>query len=137
MPLSVQQAAHVKVCYYLFPFSTDLCFAVSSHPSHCKFCIAGTVVDCSDQRLTEIPTPLPTVTTDLILSNNAIKIIKSQSFANVPQLQKLDLSHNEISEVEAGAFLGCSNLLELQLTDNKLTKLKASMFTGIPGLRTL
>ncbi|XP_037574945.1 protein slit isoform X1 [Dermacentor silvarum] len=98
----------------------------------------GTIVDCSRKGLREIPTDLPTFTTELRLNDNHIvKVRNSGIFKKLPNLNKLDLRNNAISEIEDNAFLGAEQLADLLLTENKLKQVRAKMFSGLIRLKTL
>ncbi|PWA18705.1 hypothetical protein CCH79_00005511 [Gambusia affinis] len=87
------------------------CFQDLVCPERCR--CEGTVVDCSNLKLTRIPPHIPEHTTDLNLSNNKLR------------------------DLREGAFDGAAGVLELLLTGNKLTALQGRMFRGLSGLKTL
>ncbi|CAN8023631.1 unnamed protein product [Ixodes persulcatus] len=98
----------------------------------------GTIVDCSRKSLREIPSDLPTFTTELRLNDNHItKVRNSGIFKKLPKLIKLDLRNNAIADIEDNAFLGAEQLADLLLMENKLRQVRPKMFSGLSSLRTL
>ncbi|CAB1325197.1 unnamed protein product [Coregonus sp. 'balchen'] len=87
------------------------CFQDLVCPEKCR--CEGTVVDCSNLKLTKLPPHIPEHTTDLNLSNNKLR------------------------DIREGAFDGAGGVLEMLLTGNKLQALQGRMFRGLTGLKTL
>ncbi|KAI9562208.1 hypothetical protein GHT06_013173 [Daphnia sinensis] len=107
-----------------------------SCPAECS--CKGTIVDCSNKGLKEIPRELPLYTTELILNDNQIVRIKADGmFRDLPNLLKVDLRRNQISAIENGAFEGANTLVELNLAENIIQEIHNKMFTGLVSLRTL
>ncbi|KZS07806.1 SLIT protein [Daphnia magna] len=107
-----------------------------SCPAECS--CKGTIVDCSNKGLKEIPRELPLYTTELILNDNQIVRIKADGmFRDLPNLLKVDLRRNQISAIENGAFEGANTLLDLNLAENIIQEIHNKMFTGLVSLRTL
>uniref|UniRef100_A0A8C6KRP6 Slit homolog 3 (Drosophila) n=1 Tax=Nothobranchius furzeri TaxID=105023 RepID=A0A8C6KRP6_NOTFU len=112
------------------------CFQDLVCPEKCR--CEGTVVDCSNLKLTRLPPHIPEHTTDLRLNDNEIAILEATgTFKKLPNLRKINLSNNKLKDVREGAFDGASGVLELLLTGNKLTGLQGRMFKGLSGLKTL
>lgn len=112
------------------------CFMELLCPDQCR--CEGTVVDCSSQKLTRIPSHLPEYVTDLRLNDNEISVLEATGiFKKLPSLRKINLSNNRIKEVREGAFDGASGVQELLLTGNRLEAAHGRMFRGLSGLKTL
>lgn len=112
------------------------CFQDLVCPEKCR--CEGTVVDCSNLKLTRIPPHIPEHTTDLRLNDNEIAILEATgTFKKLPNLKKINLSNNKLRDIREGAFDGGVGVLELLLTGNKLTGLQGRMFRGLGGLKTL
>uniref|UniRef100_A0A674MXI3 Slit homolog 3 (Drosophila) n=1 Tax=Takifugu rubripes TaxID=31033 RepID=A0A674MXI3_TAKRU len=112
------------------------CFQDLVCPEKCR--CEGTVVDCSNLKLTRVPPHVPEHTTDLRLNDNEIVVLEATGlFKKLPNLRKINLSNNKLRDIREGAFDGASGVLELLLTGNKLTGLQGRMFRGLSGLKTL
>ncbi|CAB1431029.1 unnamed protein product, partial [Pleuronectes platessa] len=112
------------------------CFQDLVCPEKCR--CEGTVVDCSNLKLTRLPPHIPEHTTDLRLNDNEIAVLETAgTFKKLPNLKKINLSNNKLRDIREGAFDGAGGVLELLLTGNKLTGLQGRMFRGLIGLKTL
>uniref|UniRef100_A0A3B5M6B5 Uncharacterized protein n=1 Tax=Xiphophorus couchianus TaxID=32473 RepID=A0A3B5M6B5_9TELE len=108
------------------------CFQDLVCPERCR--CEGTVVDCSNLKLTRIPPHIPEHTTDLRLNDNEISVLEAAgTFRKLPNLKKINLSNNKLRDLREGAFDGSAGVLELLLTGNKLTALQGRMFRGLSG----
>uniref|UniRef100_A0A3B5MD32 Uncharacterized protein n=1 Tax=Xiphophorus couchianus TaxID=32473 RepID=A0A3B5MD32_9TELE len=106
------------------------CFQDLVCPERCR--CEGTVVDCSNLKLTRIPPHIPEHTTDLRLNDNEISVLEAAgTFRKLPNLKKINLSNNKLRDLREGAFDGSAGVLELLLTGNKLTALQGRMFRGL------
>ncbi|KAJ8015241.1 hypothetical protein DPEC_G00024090 [Dallia pectoralis] len=115
---------------------TGDCFQDLVCPEKCR--CEGTVVDCSNLKLTKLPPHLPEHTTELRLNDNDISVLDAAgSFKKLPNLKKINLSNNKLRDIREGAFDGAAGVLELLLTGNKLQALQGRMFRGLTGLKTL
>ncbi|GAA6099214.1 slit homolog 3 protein [Tachysurus ichikawai] len=115
---------------------TGECFQDLVCPERCR--CEGTVVDCSNLKLTSIPPHLPEHTTDLRLNDNEILSLDTMgAFKKLPNLRKINLSNNKLREIREGVFDGAGGVLELLLTGNKLQAVQGRMFRGLSGLKTL
>uniref|UniRef100_A0A6Q2WUL9 Slit homolog 3 (Drosophila) n=1 Tax=Esox lucius TaxID=8010 RepID=A0A6Q2WUL9_ESOLU len=115
---------------------TGECFQDLVCPEKCR--CEGTVVDCSNLKLTKLPPHLPEHTTELRLNDNDISILEAVgSFKKLPNLKKINLSNNKLRDIREGAFDGAAGVLELLLTGNKLQAIQGRMFRGLTGLKTL
>ncbi|XP_055963938.1 slit homolog 3 protein [Sorex fumeus] len=120
---------------YRSRFSSS-CFMDLVCPEKCR--CEGTVVDCSNQKLSRIPSHLPEYVTDLRLNDNEISVLEATGiFKKLPNLRKINLSNNKIKEVREGAFDGAASVQELMLTGNQLETVHGRMFRGLSGLKTL
>ncbi|XP_057705613.1 slit homolog 3 protein isoform X1 [Corythoichthys intestinalis] len=112
------------------------CFQDLVCPDKCR--CEGTMVDCSNLKLSRIPAHIPEHTTDLRLNDNEIVILEATGmFKKLMNLRKINLSNNKLRDIREGTFDGASGVLELLLTGNKLTGLHGRMFRGLTGLKTL
>ncbi|KAJ3587211.1 hypothetical protein NHX12_010809 [Muraenolepis orangiensis] len=112
------------------------CFQDLVCPERCR--CEGTVVDCSNLKLTNVPQHIPEHTTDLRLNDNDIGVLEATGmFKKLPNLKKINLSNNKLRDIREGAFDGAGGVLELLLTGNKLTGLQGRMFRGLIGLKTM
>uniref|UniRef100_A0A672MSH2 Slit homolog 3 protein-like n=1 Tax=Sinocyclocheilus grahami TaxID=75366 RepID=A0A672MSH2_SINGR len=112
------------------------CFQDLVCPERCR--CEGTVVDCSNLKLTKTPPHLPEHTTDLRLNDNEISVLEATgAFKKLPNLRKINLSNNKLRDIREGAFDGAGGVLELLLTGNKLQSVSGRMFKGLSGLKTL
>nr|XP_022340062.1 slit homolog 2 protein-like isoform X3 [Crassostrea virginica] len=104
-----------------------------------KQCVClGTVVDCSNRKLTQIPENIPIYTTKLQLQNNQIEKIEANGlFSRLVNLQVLDLSGNRLQEIEEGTFNGAKKLIDVNLSSNRIGKLSATSLRGLETVRTL
>ncbi len=96
----------------------DTCFAASENcPKGCQCRGRGRLVDCSNQRLREVPHDLPKETEELVLSDNHIERIPALGLFNrLPKLKVLDFSRNKIAVIEDGAFEGANSISKLYVT---------------------
>ncbi|XP_013927605.1 PREDICTED: slit homolog 3 protein-like, partial [Thamnophis sirtalis] len=112
------------------------CFMDLICPEKCR--CEGTFVDCSNQKLTRLPSHLPEYTTDLRLHDNDISILEATGiFKKLPSLRKINLSNNKIKEIREGTFDGAAGVQELMLTGNQLESVHGRMFRGLTGLKML
>uniref|UniRef100_A0A8D0L6P3 Slit guidance ligand 3 n=1 Tax=Sphenodon punctatus TaxID=8508 RepID=A0A8D0L6P3_SPHPU len=115
---------------------TGECFMDLVCPEKCR--CEGTIVDCSNQKLTRLPNHLPEYVTDLRLNDNDISILEATGiFKKLPSLRKINLSNNKIKEIREGTFDGAAGVQELMLTGNQLESVQGRMFRGLMGLKTL
>ncbi|XP_070557421.1 slit homolog 2 protein-like [Ptychodera flava] len=101
-------------------------------PSTC-YC-SGTTVDCSNQRLREIPSGIPTNTTILRLERNLLTHIGNDSFTGLSKLTDLYMHSNRIEEVAVGAFTDLCRLSILDLYANSIRSLPQTVFLGLDDL---
>ncbi|XP_023650749.2 slit homolog 3 protein [Paramormyrops kingsleyae] len=112
------------------------CFQDLVCPDRCR--CEGTVVDCSNLKLTHVPAHLPDHTTDLRLNDNDIAVLEATvTFKKLPNLRKINLSNNKLRDIREGAFEGAGSIQDLLLTGNRLQSVHGRMFKGLTGLKTL
>uniref|UniRef100_A0A7M4EB54 Slit guidance ligand 3 n=1 Tax=Crocodylus porosus TaxID=8502 RepID=A0A7M4EB54_CROPO len=112
------------------------CFMDLVCPEKCR--CEGTIVDCSNQKLSRLPSYLPEYTTDLRLNDNDISVLEATGlFKKLSKLRKINLTNNKIKEIREGTFDGASGVQELILTQNQLESVHGRMFRGLTGLKTL
>ncbi|XP_060530287.1 leucine-rich repeats and immunoglobulin-like domains protein 3 [Cylas formicarius] len=73
----------------------------------------------------------------LLLNNNRITKLTSNSLADLTALKTLDLSHNALHFFAKGLFDSLSNLEYLNLANNPLTNPASGTFRGLKSLREL
>uniref|UniRef100_G1U3M9 Leucine-rich repeat and transmembrane domain-containing protein 1 n=1 Tax=Oryctolagus cuniculus TaxID=9986 RepID=G1U3M9_RABIT len=105
-------------------------------PEKCH-CHSSRFVDCSQQRLAEVPSDLPPQTLTLHLQDNQIHQLPAFAFRSVPQLMTLNLANNSLSNLAPGAFHGLQHLEVLNLTHNSLLSLDSTLSHSLPQLREL
>ncbi|CAJ0947071.1 unnamed protein product, partial [Mesorhabditis belari] len=96
-----------------------------------------TIVRCSSQNHTAIPTGVPMDTTELLLDSNSITKIEQKELIGLQNLIKLDLSNNRITSIENDTFASLPKLSTLILSYNKIQCLAERAFTGMTNLRIL
>ncbi|KAI6200949.1 Slit-like protein 2 protein [Aphelenchoides besseyi] len=107
------------------------CIIDNSCPASC-IC-HRTVVDCSDRRLTQIPSHIPQFTTELRLNRNRLSSVGvMDGLRHLTKLERLDLSENLIENVETNALHGLHSLRELNLSSNRLRRFSSDAF-GFPA----
>ena len=74
---------------------------------------------------------------ELHLSDTCIKFIDNTLFSNLIKLKKLDLNGNQIESIEENSFSNLHNLEYLDLSWNRLTSLSAKSFAGLDNLKEL
>jgi Leucine-rich repeat (LRR) protein len=67
----------------------------------------------------------------LLLSNNQIKRLKSQTFIGLDNMETLDLQKNKIMDLEINTFKHLTNLKSLNLSHNKLYNLTSGVFNDL------
>uniref|UniRef100_A0A7M4EA53 Slit guidance ligand 3 n=1 Tax=Crocodylus porosus TaxID=8502 RepID=A0A7M4EA53_CROPO len=138
-----QIKSHKFRCSEQYLINTDFrskfsgkCFMDLVCPEKCR--CEGTIVDCSNQKLSRLPSYLPEYTTDLRLNDNDISVLEATGlFKKLSKLRKINLTNNKIKEIREGTFDGASGVQELILTQNQLESVHGRMFRGLTGLKTL
>ncbi|CAL1538125.1 unnamed protein product, partial [Lymnaea stagnalis] len=91
--------------------------------------------DCSDRRLTSVPTDLPRNITKLVLYNNSIQSVPNNTFCNGSclycRLGALVLAGNKISRLELDSFRCLPRLSYLNLKHNDLRMKNGTFPSGV------
>ncbi|XP_035769669.1 slit homolog 3 protein [Neolamprologus brichardi] len=111
------------------------CFQDLVCPEKCR--CEGTVVDCSNLKLTRIPPHIPEHTADLNLSNNKLKDIREGAFDGAGGVLELLLTGNKLTGLQGRMFRGLSGLKTLMLRSNQISCIDNSTFTGLSSVRLL
>ena len=94
---------------------------------------SNVVVDCTSAELNSVPRGIPPSVTHLILDDNSISTITSDSFGSgLPNLAFLSVRGNRLETVEKKAFRSLTSLSTLNLYNNSLKhkdSLPSSVFT--------
>ncbi|XP_051904203.1 leucine-rich repeat-containing protein 4B [Hippocampus zosterae] len=109
----------------------------TSCPGRCTCSNQASRVICTRQSLDDVPDSISVNTRYLNLQENAIQVIKSDTFKHLRHLEILQLSKNQIRQIEVGAFNGLPNLNTLELFDNHLTLVPSHAFEYLSKLREL
>lgn len=99
-------------------------------------------VDLSSNKMKEIPLDLFLPKNHKFLSTvhfstNDLKIIKSETFSNIPHLTSVVLFGNKISTIEYNAFQNCPYLHTIVLSKNNLTVISTSAFFNLSRLSSI
>ncbi|XP_051925349.1 leucine-rich repeat-containing protein 4B [Hippocampus zosterae] len=111
--------------------------AAPSCPAPCSCSNQASRVICTRKTLDQVPESISENTRYLNLQENAIQVIKSDTFKHLRHLEILQLSKNRIRQIEVGAFNGLPNLNTLELFDNHLTVVPSQAFEYLSKLREL
>lgn len=113
-----------------------VCDKKASCPEKCT--CTRSVVRCSSAGLKQIPSDIPSDTTELYVDHNNIQEIRPDVISSLPKhLQRLDLSDNQIVSLPSKAFTNLTKLTGLFLTFNKLKCIQADSFEGLDELLVL
>ncbi|VDI76812.1 Hypothetical predicted protein [Mytilus galloprovincialis] len=98
----------------------------------------GSVIcDCQSQYRKLIPQHCPKNTTDLLLANNNLGILRGLAFAKYTKLRQLDVYNCSITAIEKSAFGNMVSLISLNLFSNPMQKFRRNVFASIGGLQYL
>uniref|UniRef100_A0A0V0J6I3 EGF-like domain-containing protein n=1 Tax=Schistocephalus solidus TaxID=70667 RepID=A0A0V0J6I3_SCHSO len=113
--------------------------SVCPKPTSCpKPCVCkNDQVDCSYNRLREVPLGIPEDTKDLFLEHNEITWIHSERIERLTKLETLILSYNSIMEIPPGLFTKLRKLKSLILNNNKIQCIHPQAFAGLKQLKVL
>ncbi len=118
------------------------CYCRSICPRQCR-CYFDTnlkqnVIDCSSLGLTDVPLEKSESATDMRLSANSFKFLKSHAFFGFVQLKFLYLQDNQISYIAADSFEDLKGSLQMiNLAGNSLEFLSGNEFSGLNNLEVL
>ena len=120
------------VCPYKFSCSPKTCECCEFRECDCSFncpknCKCSRdyqhsfdIVDCTSVSLNSVPLNLPTLTTEMLLSNNNLKRLQPYQFFGRFRVNKIDLSRNQLGFIEENSFHGLTQLITLSLSYNHL-----------------
>nr|ABB59075.1 variable lymphocyte receptor A [Eptatretus stoutii] len=94
-------------------------------------------VDCSNIKLTAIPSNIPTDTDRLVLNYNKLRELEPTAFHGLSKLTLLSLQGNKLRTLPAGVFDELKNLETLYLYQNQLTSLPPGIFDKLTKLTWL
>ncbi|XP_063416634.1 toll-like receptor 2 [Mytilus trossulus] len=97
------------------------------------------IAHCENQGFTSVPGNLSRDISELILSNNSIRMLQNDSFLHYTKMEILILNKNRISEIKEDAFVGLHLLKVLKVNDNliTITTLKKGVFRHLSNLMDL
>ncbi|NWI50627.1 TLR4 protein, partial [Calyptomena viridis] len=99
--------------------------------------ISNTTFRCTGLNISGIPAGVPNTTENLDLSFSNLKLLRSNYFSSVPELQLLDLSRCHLHTIEDNSFKDLPRLSTLILTANSLQYLGTAAFYGLMSLKKL
>ncbi|KAM8915245.1 leucine-rich repeat, immunoglobulin-like domain and transmembrane domain-containing protein 3b isoform 1-T1 [Spinachia spinachia] len=94
-------------------------------------------VQCSDPRISSIPTNVPADTVKLRLEKTLISRVPRAAFYNLSDLRFLWLTYNSITAIHPSSFVNLKALRELRLDGNLLTSFSWEGLRDMPRLQTL
>ncbi|XP_069763689.1 leucine-rich repeat-containing protein 4B-like [Narcine bancroftii] len=106
-------------------------------PRGCSCSNQFSKVICTRYELRDVPGDISPNTRYLNLQENAIQVIRADTFKQLRHLEILQLSKNLIRRVEVGAFNGLTSLNTLELFDNRLATVPSGAFEYLSKLREL
>ncbi|XP_028416486.1 leucine-rich repeat-containing protein 70-like [Dendronephthya gigantea] len=109
-------------------------------PQNCKCyrsnAAKGLDVDCSNQRLTDLPSLQKNIVT-LVMSDNQMVQLLPRSFTRTKRIQNIYLYRNRIWRVHWEAFQGLRTLQILSLFGNQITELNNGTFKDLSSLKKI
>ncbi|KAJ9601431.1 hypothetical protein L9F63_000455 [Diploptera punctata] len=105
---------------------------------HCEY-PTPRYVNCSNAFLTNIPNCVQTSVLFINLENNDISFLDDDVFQinHLLKIETLNLAHNAIRIIRTNAFRGLNNLQRLDLTGNELTNLDRNLFSYLQKITWL
>ncbi|XP_061176564.1 toll-like receptor Tollo [Saccostrea echinata] len=129
---------------------TDNCFCCDFEPCDCMFvcppgcsCYSSSdfmamhFVQCSNRGLTELPSNIPALTTELSVDGNNISEIYSRSFVGLIYLRVIHLDHSGVTTLANFSFIGLSQLRVLYLNKNNIQSITDGVFARLWNLTEL
>ncbi|KAL0276039.1 UNVERIFIED_CONTAM: hypothetical protein PYX00_003713 [Menopon gallinae] len=110
--------------------------SLANVPRDC-LCVNSTYVYCRNMGLTEVPLGISENITRLIVTNNTIKYLDEDVFADYPQLYLIQLGGNQIESLPPKLFRNQKKLVKLLLLNNRLRSLDRNLFLGLQQLNIL
>ncbi|XP_022427374.1 leucine-rich repeats and immunoglobulin-like domains protein 3 isoform X3 [Delphinapterus leucas] len=96
----------------------------------------GDLLDCSRQRLSRLPEPLPPWVARLDLSHNRLSFIKASSTSHLHSLREVKLNNNELETIPNLGPVS-ANITLLSLAGNKIVEILAEHLRRFQSLETL
>ncbi|XP_032502743.1 leucine-rich repeats and immunoglobulin-like domains protein 3 isoform X2 [Phocoena sinus] len=96
----------------------------------------GDLLDCSRQRLSRLPEPLPTWVARLDLSHNRLSFIKASSTSHLHSLREVKLNNNELETIPNLGPVS-ANITLLSLAGNKIVEILPEHLRRFQSLETL
>jgi len=108
-------------------------------PEECRCNAGGYYVDCSRSSLKEIPLILPTQVRGLLLDNNSVTVLESDSFVarGLTELENLQADFCQIGTIELRAFNGLTKLIYLSMWGNEISEIIPGTFENVSRLEYL
>nr|ABB21043.1 variable lymphocyte receptor A [Eptatretus burgeri] len=94
-------------------------------------------VDCSNKKLTAIPSNIPADTKKLVLQGNKLSSLPNTAFHGLKELTYLDLDGNQLQTLPPGVFDHLVALGTLHLNNNQLQSLPNGVFDKLTLLKEL
>nr|ABB21100.1 variable lymphocyte receptor A [Eptatretus stoutii] len=94
-------------------------------------------VDCSNIKLTAIPSNIPTDTDRLVLNYNKLRELEPTAFHGLSKLTLLSLQGNKLQTLPAGVFDQLVELDRLELSRNQLKSLPQGIFDKLTKITNL
>nr|ABB21064.1 variable lymphocyte receptor A [Eptatretus burgeri] len=94
-------------------------------------------VDCSNKKLTAIPSNIPADTKKLDLNYNKLRELEPKAFHNLKELTYLNLDSNQLQTLTPGVFDQLVELDRLELGRNQLESLPSGIFDKLTKLTDL
>ncbi|XP_076110567.1 toll-like receptor 2 [Mytilus galloprovincialis] len=94
------------------------------------------IAHCENQGFNSVPRNLSRNISELILSNNSLRMLENDSFVRYTKMEVMILSKNFISEIQEDAFVGLHLLKVLKVNDNliNITTLSNGVFRHLSNL---
>lgn len=119
----------------------DACDCEMTCPQNCSCYHDQTwntnVVDCSGQRVIEIPHRIPMDATEVYLDGNDFKELQNHVFIGRKNMRVLFVNGSGVENIQNRTFTGLNALQSLHLEDNRLMELKGYEFENLGHLREL
>ncbi|XP_078582982.1 uncharacterized protein LOC144865845 [Branchiostoma floridae x Branchiostoma japonicum] len=103
----------------------------------CEPAILPHEVTCTGEKIVNIPTNLPFVTTSLTITNTGITKVRATDLQPLKRLRHLSLPNNKISAIESGAFDDLHRLEYFDISGNVLNAFPSGLFQNSPILQEL
>ena len=105
----------------------------SQYSCHCD----GRTAVCSNQNSATLPGALPSFINALDFTQNSLARLNFDLCRNFAQLESLMLNENQIDSIDSDSFYSCQKLTKLTLKSNQIKKLAPAMFDDLRELEIL